>query len=223
MNEYTERDTEVVTVKKVSDGGTVTWTNGWSFGGVPAEHRPLLIVGAEFLLESVGFSSITGMATIYRTRDGQAVVDRWLWHHTDADREREHAEFVAAMNAEREESWQRNQLDWHQREAKLPSALRRRLDRFRINGGHDFEISGWGYELVISELAVLYAASGQQDTEAIDAYARNEGTSGNQHDCAKALSRILDDDPEHEDAIANAVSGLTPLTGDADYSKAGAR
>lgn len=216
---YTGRSIEPVVIAKVHDDGqTVTWTNGWSFWGIPVEHRAHLAEGAEFLFETVQFSTATGMATMYRTRAGEPVVDEWLWHKTDAALEREHAEMVAGFAAEREASLRANQDDWLRREALLPLSLRRRLDRFHANGGHEFKASGWGYELTVCELAVLYAASEQLDSEAVDEYARKHGTSGNQHDYAKALSRHLTDDPADEDVVANSVSALSPITGDADYS-----
>lgn len=215
---YSDRTVEVVEIAKVHDGGSVTWTNGWSFGGIPSEHRHLLTVGAEFLSETIRLTQVTGMATMYRTSSGEPVVDEWLWHKTDADLDREHAEMVAGFKREREARWQANKRDWARREALLPLSLRRRLDRFRANGGHEFETDGWGYELVVCELAVLYAASGQAESVAIEEYAREHGTSGNQHGYARALSRHLTDDPEDEDAVANSVSALSPITGNADYS-----
>jgi hypothetical protein len=219
QHSYTGRGIEAVEIRTVHDDGqTVTWTNGWSFGGIPPEHHHLLTVGAEFLLETQGFSTITGMATMFRTRAGEPVVDQWLWHKTDADLDREHAEMVAGFRRKRETQWATHQDAWRRREEALPSPLRRRLDRFRSNGGHDFEIEGWGYELIVCELAVLYAKSDQADSDEVMAYSSNEGTSGNQHDMAKALSRLLTDDVENQDAIANAPSALAPLTGDLDYS-----
>lgn len=220
MSEYTDRAIEVVTIEAVSDGGTVRWTNGWSFGGVPPEHHSLLVVGAEFLSESIRMTQVTGMATIYRTAAGEPVVNEWLWHKTDADLEREHAEMVAGFKKRREDDWLANREDWTRREALLPHPLRRRLERFRANGGHNFETDGWGYELTVCELAVLYAKSGGEDDMAVNDYAKKFGTSGNQHDCAKWLSRSLTSDLGDQDAIANAPSALTPLTGDADYSGA---
>lgn len=215
---YTDRSQEVVRIERLTDDGTVTWDNGWSFGGVPPEHHHRLAVGAEFIVETRRFSLVTGMATVYRDRHGEAVPDEWLWHKTDADLDREHAEMVARHNREHEEMLAANRDDWTRREAALPSPLRRRLERFRANGGHEFDRGGWGYELVVCELAVLYAASDQEDTDAVMDYARINGTSGNQHDYAKALSRYLTNDATDQDAVANSVSALSPLTGDADYS-----
>lgn len=215
---YTDRHIEAVTVTKVEDGGVVTWDNGWTFGGTPSEHHHRLVVGAEFIVETRQFSLVTGMATMFRDKRGNPVVDEWLWHKSDADLAREHAEMVARHNRERETNLAEHRDDWTRREAALPSPLRRRLERYRANGGHTFDRDGWGYELVVCELAVLYAASAQEDTDAVMDYARINGTSGNQHDYAKALSRLLTDDVADQDAAANSVSALSPITGDPDYS-----
>lgn len=220
MNEqFTDRDVEVKVIDRI-DGTTLRFSDGWCFGGVPADVLPRLMVGIEYLQETRGFSLVTGMATCYRTRSGEPVVAEWLWHKTDADLDREHAKMIARFAAEREETLRQNQEDWLRREALLPLSLRRRLDRFHANGGHSFKTDGWGYELTVCELAVLYAASKQEESAAIKQYAREHGTSGNQHDYAKALSRYLTDDPADEDAVANSVSALSPITGDADYSAA---
>jgi hypothetical protein len=213
------RHIEAKTIESI-DGRTVRFTDGWCFGGVPEDVLPLLTAGETYMQETVNFSTVTGMATRFRTRSGRDEVGFWLWRKSDADLARERHEMLASFAREHEERLAANREDWTRREALLPLALRRRLDRFRANGGHTFDAEGWGYELTVCELAVLYAASGQTDDEAIDNYARQHGTSGNQHDYAKALSRYLTDDPADEDAVANSVSALSPLTGDADYSGA---
>lgn len=208
MSEFTGRHIEITPVEDITDG-VIRWGNGFSFGGVPADVLPRLVVGREYMVETRNFSMVTGMA-----EDNGS----WLWRKSDEDLDREHREWQAKVDAEREEQWSKNRERWAAREMALPLSLRRRLARFRDNGGHDFEVSGWGYELVICELAVLYEASGQHDDETVMEYAREHGTSGNQHDYAKALSRRLTDDPADEDTVANSVSALSPLTGDLDYS-----
>jgi len=80
-----------------------------------------------------------------------------------------------------------------------------------------FELEGWGYELVVCELAALYAKSNCADDETIDSYAREQGTSGNQHGIAKSLARA------HlaGASLAGTVSALSPLTGDPFYAGSG--
>lgn len=222
MNTYSNRSIELVTIEKVHDDGrTVTWTNGWTFGGIPTEHQHLLHAGAQFLSETQRLTAVTGMATVYFTASGDPVVDQWLWHKTDVDLEREHTAMVEGFQRQREESLAEHRDDWARREAALPSPLRHRLERFRSNGGDQFDLDGWGYELTVSELAVLYAASGQTDDQAVTDYAETNGTTGNQHSFAIALSRGLTDDPTDHDLVTGAVAALSPLTGDHDYSGAG--
>jgi hypothetical protein len=215
---YPRRHQKIVTVRKVHRDGdghltAVTWDDGWSFGGIPVEHRSQFTEGRELIVETVRLTVVTGVAIERGT---------WLWRKSDQDLEAEHAAFVDGVRRENEERWEANKADWERREGLLPSPLRRRLSRFRINGGHEFEVEGWGYELTVSELAVLYAASGGVDSDEVTKYAHLEGTSGNQHDYAKILGGILtDDDVVAQDTIANAPSALAPITGDEDYSKAG--
>ncbi|NUO57262.1 MAG: hypothetical protein HOV78_11390 [Hamadaea sp.] len=216
---YTNRWLEASTVQSLDNG--VLFIGGWGFGASD-EQKEMLAVHDTYLVEHDRTMRITGMATIKQAPNG-LLVDEWLWHMSDQDLEREHEEFVARMRRRSEETLAANRENWTRREAALPDALRRRLERFRANGGDDFDREGWGYELVVCELAAMYAASGQTDSDEINDYARREGTSGNQHDYAKALSRHLTDDPAEQDLIANSVSALSPITGDADYSKAGDR
>lgn len=214
---YSDRHLVVETVARVDDGA-VHFKDSWSFGP-PAEHLPKIEVGREYLFECRGFNNVSGLATLFYDHLGRPVVDEWLWHRSDADLDAERAKWLEDLTRSREKEWERNRADWAAREAALPLSVRRRLDRFRANGGHGFETDGWGYELVCCELAVLYAASGQEDSAEVMAYAGEHGTSGNQHDYAKMVSRHLTDDPADEDAVANSVSALSPITGDADYSE----
>lgn len=212
---YTDRHLDVAQVKSLDDG--VHFVSGWSFGPAEVQHAMFELWGT-YLIETGRGNSITGAATIKQTPEG-LLVDQWLWHKSDQDLEREHAEWVAKLDAKREAELAANRDDWTRRQEALPGPLRRRLERFRTNGGHDFETTGWGYDLIVCELAVLYAASCQVDDDKVKEFAGREGTSGNQHDFAKALSRALGtDDPTGDDAIANSVSALSPISGDPDYS-----
>jgi hypothetical protein len=216
MKHYTDRAQKVVQIEKI-ENGIVHWDDGWVFGGVPEDVLPLLAVGDMYIMETRdhprhrghrNFSMVVGMAT--NTPDPV-----WLWRKTDEQLDQEHKEMVSGFQRRRQEELDKHREDWTKREAALPEPLRARLQRFRDSGG-DFDRDGWGYELVICELAVLYHYSNQEDTEDIKAYARREGTSGNQHDYAKALSRELAQG--HLDVVANSVSALSPITGDPDYS-----
>ena len=208
------RHREVVTIEKI-DGRTITADQGWSYS-VPAEHIGRLAVGMRLTVETVLGSQVTGMAVV---DDNDHFAD-WLWLKTSAQLDREHDEKMEQQDRKWQEYLDANREDWQTREAALPSALRRRLERFRQNGGDGFDRDGWGYELIICELAVLYEGSDGEDSEEVMAYANENGTSGNQHGYAKMLARHLTDDPADQDAIANSVSALTPLTGDTDYSGA---
>ncbi len=204
---------EVVTVTKVGEN-SITYNSGRSFNP-PTEHFHRFHVGLRVMVETVNFSMVTGMALV----DANDQPAEWLWLKTSEELDREHEEMVAGFKRDRLARLEANREAWARREAALPHPLRRRLERFRQNGGDDFDSEGWGYELVVCELAVLYHETGGEDSERVMAFARAQGTSGNQHDYAKALAPLLADEDRADD-IANSVSALAPLTGDADYSGA---
>ena len=112
-------------------------------------------------------------------------------------------------------TWLRdNRADWERREAALPYWVRARLLHFHAAAGRGFETDGWGYELTVAELAVMYAENASED--AVEAYAAEHGTSWNQHQCAQVLAASHRDDPTW--TAAGTVSALSPITGDPDYS-----
>lgn len=201
---------EAVTVDRVTES-TITY-DGWTFIP-PAEHMPRFHEGQRIMVETVHATQVTGTALV----DADDQPTEWLWLKTSKQLDRERDEYLIAVDAKRRERLEANRAGWRAREAALPSPLRRRLERFRANGGDDFDASGWGYELIVCELAILYAASDGEDSPEIEAFASKHGTSGNQHDCAKALSRLLGDDDRADD-VANSISALAPITGDSDYS-----
>jgi hypothetical protein len=200
---YSNRRVEQQTVVKIeprADGGAwVTGSSGWT-AGAPASVAARLGVGSTYGLETRGFSMVTGWR----------INGVWVDRKSDADLDREHAETMARIERDRRERLEANRQGWTVRSAELPGWLRERLDVFRDRGGEHFETDGWGYELVVCELAAMYYADDFQDTDRINAYAEREGTSGNQHDCAKALARA-----HHQGlSLAGTASALTPLTGD---------
>lgn len=209
------RHIETVTVNRsiVSKDGTfltLTWSNGWSFGGCPVEHAPALPVGATVDVETVNFSTVTGIRT------GR----RWLYRKSDQDLEAEHRALVARIADDHHAQLERNRDDWQQRQEALPDALRTRLEHFHGRGGDHFRVNGWGYELTVCELAALYLAAATENgvpdtTPEIDAYASKHGTSGNQHSCARGIALRLGLGV----TIDVVPAALAPLTGDPDYSK----
>lgn len=205
---YSKRHAEELTVKSIerykNGGAAITADNGWT-AGAPAEVARLLDVGKRYVLETVQFSRITGWMV-----DGE-----WIVRKTDEDLERERQEMIARHDAERRERLAANRAEWQKRQDALPEWVRSRIEHFHAAGGENFEVDGWGYELVVAELAALYGASGGEDNAEVNAYAEREGTSGNQHDMAKALARAHREEPARE--MAGTVSALSPITGDAFY------
>lgn len=157
-------------------------------------------VGKDYEVEVCNGSLVTGLRDAYG----------WLFRKSDQDLEDDHARMIAEFDRKDRERLAAQREGWSAREAALPEWAQARLRRFRDAGGENFELKGWGYELVVCELAVLYAAG---DEAGVDALAEREGTSGNQHDCAAVLARLVADGETERMPAA-----LSPLTGSADYS-----
>lgn len=200
---YTDRFVSDYTARRIEDGA-VTSTDGWT-AGAPPEVIAALRVGDAYGLETRGgpFGTICGWR----------VAGRWISRKSDQQIDRERQEWVAVDDRKRAERLERNRLEYQKRELELPSWVRDRLAVFHRRGGEKFEKDGWAYELVICELACLYAQTGCEDTDKIDHYARSHGTSGNQHECAKSLARAHAENR----SLSGTVSGLTPITGDPFY------
>lgn len=209
---YTDRREEVVTIKDPWDKGRgISFEQGWGTGG--RSELAGLPAGTRLVAEMSG-----GRVTGFQTFDADA---RWLYRLSDQDLEAEHRRIMEDMDRRHHEQLDENREDWARREAALPDWIRARLESFHHTGGEKFELDGWGYELIVAELAAMYAEQGKppfEDTAEINAYAEHEGTSGNQHGVAKLLASVHNQDPDY--SLAGTPSALTPLTGDKDYSGA---
>lgn len=208
MSTYTNRIIQTETITKVHEGSVQI--GSW-YTGPPDEVRPLLHDGQTVELEYRGHTGLGGRIVGWRI-DGE-----WVYRQSDEDLAQEHIDMVARHDREREELLEKNRENWTEREAALPEYIRLRLDYFREKAGKNhFEINGWGYELVICELVVLYLESNFTDTDVLMEFSRSHGSSGNQHDIAKALAKYLYEDRSR--TLYGTVAGLAPLTGSADYS-----
>lgn len=185
---FTRRRLEKITIKEVGTG-SVSTTDSTGFG-VPAHVAESVKSGEEYFVELYRFNDIGGLMK----PDGE-----YLFHRTDEYFSRKHEEWLAKYKRDLEERYEANKDDWLKRTYALPPRYRDRLDRF-INDpeeGEQFrkEGMGWGYELIICELACLYEqhgfGGGSFDTEPaeVQEFARKHGTSGNQHDVARAWAK----------------------------------
>ena len=222
---FTDRTVEVKTVKSVTNG--VTFHDSWGFW-LPDEVVARLEVEGEYLVETKGFNEVGGIATFgWAKWDGPEpalsgskkkfsipVVIEWLYRNSDQDIERRRQKALEKIARDRQESLDKNREVWQKRQDALPKAIRQRLERFHINGGEEFAREGWSYELVVSELTVLYTESDGEDSEAVNEYAKMHGTSGNQHGFAQQYAKLLKESPEK---APDAISALSPITGNHDY------
>lgn len=197
-----ERYTGDVTVTEVGET-TFKMSSGWS---MLLQEGIDLHVGDRLMLEMIGLNKVVGIMNLD--------TGTWYYRRTDAEIDAERQEELDRISARRRELLEANRDDWQRRTDALPEWIKERIEHFQRMGGEYFDLEGWGYELCIAELAVLYAEGRNDDDPAIAEYAEREGTSGNQHDFARALAAA------HLDGrrLAGSVSGLTPLSGDPDYS-----
>ena len=196
---YTNRTSELETAIDVtvneSTGYVSVDMKGSGFAFLPEIADPKLEAGDQFVLELRGGSQVTGV----RLRGV------WLMHKSDEQLEREFNAFVEKRKIDQRARWEKNRDKWQAREDALPAWVKPRFATFHEHGGEEFEIDGWEYELVVGELAAMYRESGGEDDATVMEYATLHGTSGNQHDFAKALAKA-------EDAsIAETIAALTPL------------
>lgn len=199
------RSVEDFIVENVEDHGdslSLRSTRSWGFNRLKTDLGRDIQPGECLQLETIGISQITGL----RDQNG------WLFRMTNqelADQARKFSEDLHRKDVVRLEQHRRTYAAW---EAALPEWLQARIRRFREAGGEHFLLTGWGYELMICRLADLLDQGREADA---DKLACDEGASGNQWDCAKALAAGR---ARHGDEFGAALpAGLSPITGSADY------
>lgn len=189
------------TVKKLTppreEGGyyTLVMEKDWTVPQVPPEvgDRLLMSLLTDVLeYEVVGISRIVGWK-----RNGQ-----WISRSSDQDMQLEDELLQEAIEQERRDMLQENREDWTQREQALPDWLRPRIEYFREVGGKHFEMNGWGYELVVAELAALHFEEASE--EEIAAYEERIGSTGHQYSSGQTLAKMHREYPERSMAETTA-------------------
>lgn len=190
--------------RDIGDSYEFLTTEGTGFIRSKADVGAQLQPGVVFELETIGFSQITGLR----------VGGVWRFRMTDEDLAAEARKFSEDLHRRAVETLEVNKAAWWAIEEKLPDWIRARINRFREAAGEKFLLEGWGYELVIAQLAVLYADS---DEEGADELCSEAGASGNQVNLARALAEAHKQG--RDDLVAVSPSGLGPITGSADYTE----
>lgn len=193
-------------VTRIKDSGqslTITGDHGWTFNRLKIDLSRDIKVGDDLWIETVKLTQITGLQD----------ADGWLFHLTNQDLADQAREFSERMQREDVIRLEKNRKVYAAHEDALPAWLKARIQRFRDAAGEKFLLEGWGYELMICRLADLMDR-GLED--GADRLASDEGASGNQWDCAKALAAGR---AKHGDEFGAALpAGISPITGSADYS-----
>jgi hypothetical protein len=198
-------------VEKVT-GDFVTYDGGWTFGW-PEDAGPVPQIGQTIEVETVNFSTITGAKV-----DGE-----WRFNRTDEYLDEQHRKMIEGFERDKRERLAACRSEWIGQEEHLPNWGQRRLARFREAAGETFELDGWGYELAICRLAAAYVEEGVPPKgdytlpPKVKQLDEEMGCSGNQHDCARALARLVLAGCE-DAAVGGVPAGMSPLTGSVDYS-----
>lgn len=191
---YTDRKIEQYILKH-KDGGALHPYDGWT-AGAPQDVLDLLEQGDAYGVEVQGFNRISGF------------IVNGTWYHRKSDQEIE-AENQAMLDKNRREHNElvdRNREDWTTREAALPDWAKNLMNdarRIVADQGEDFEYAymGWGYQLIATELAVLFVEMGDvvKDSERmgrfdempedVQKFESENGLSGNQAGWAWAVAR----------------------------------
>lgn len=204
MKHYTRRRVEKVTVRGI-DGRNLDLSSGWGCYA-PENVAALLSEGKEFVIEYRGAMTISGWLI-----DGT-----WYDHKSDEDFARDLADLSRTFHNEKVQDLKTHRKEWKKRTAALPDWIRARIEYFKAAAGARFELEGWGYELIIAEMAVMLAEDRLEESGSFKEYMQTNDVSGNQYEMAKALAdaRIRDSGFD----FAGTVSAMSPMTGSADYS-----
>lgn len=198
------RDARPFPLTKLSTGldGWITFqAGGEGFSRRAADLSRTPEVGDELSLETIGYSLVVGL----RDKDG------WLFRQSDQQLDDERTAQQAKWEQNRIDTLAKGRETWQAIEDALPAWLKVRIDRFHNAAGETFELDGWGYELIVCQLAELYLADDQDAIKALDA---KSGCSGNQHTVAKLLVRMH----RQGESVEPVPSALTPITGRPDYA-----
>lgn len=199
------RRTEAFTVKALTERGasvTVETRDSTGFALPTAKLTRPLAVGGTYTLECVRYSQVVGVSDAHG----------WLYRLSDQDVAERGRSIRDAFEQRKQAELAEHRQEWEARSAALPGWLQDRLRRFHNAGGEKFALEGWGYELVVCELAWAYFDGDQARVDSIDAA---QGCSGNQHECARFLARVQ---REGGDLTPTQVpAAMAPLTGSADY------
>lgn len=184
--EYTKRSLAAYRVKS-KHPSAISGEEGW-ISSASQEVLDLLEVGDPYILETRG-----------TTVTGYIIKGRWYDRKSDQEINRQLMEWKKSSKERHAKMVEENREDWTRREANLPDWLKKEMEEAREDPDFEMGFMGWGYILVICELAAMYAKMGEDilerdvftvdDTEEISQFARDNGTSGNQHGVALALAK----------------------------------
>lgn len=196
---YTNRHHEIRTVESVDHGVSYGSSGHGMFPEMEGKVKP----GDEVVVETTNGFTVSGVRDL--------ATGQWYFHKSDEDLESDRKAFSLDLKKKRQESLDAHREEWQQRTNALPEWIKVRIDKFQESPA--FATEGWGYELCVAELAVLYFESEGEESDAISEYSREHGTSGNQHECARALANMHGEGEN----LYGTISALSPLTGDAYY------
>lgn len=206
---YTERWIELITIKAVT-----RWADEHNIVEVHSDQ------GKTFMLPLAYYERIEqGGVVLVETRHGYVsgwrVDGEWIKRYTDQELDDQIQTRINEARETAEKHYEENRADWRSREAQLPTFIRERIEFFREVAGHNFELVGLEYELVVAELCLLYMRSGGDDTPAVDKYCAKHDVDDNQRQVAKMLALMAKQAPGR--SMTQTPSALYFTTGHPFY------
>jgi len=206
---YTERETELITIKAVT-----RWADEHNIVEVHSDQ------GKTFMLPLAYYERIEqGGVVLVETRHGYVsgwrVDGEWIKRYTDQELDDQIQTRIAEAKEAAEKHLAEHRADWRSREAALPTFIRERIEFFREVVGHNFDLTGWEYELVVAELCLLYMRSKGDDAPVVDKYCAKHDVDENQRQVAKMLALMAKQAPGR--SMTQTPSALYFTTGHPFY------
>jgi len=206
---YTERKTELITIKAVT-----RWADQHNIVEVHSDQ------GKTYMLPLSYYERIEqGGVVLVETRNGLVsgwrVDGEWIKRYTDQELDDQIQVRIREAREAAYKHLEENKANWRSREAALPQFMRERIEFFREVAGHNFELTGWEYELVVAELCLLYMRSKGEDTPAVDKYCEKHDVDDNQRHIAQLLYAMAKEAPGR--SMTQTPSALYYTTGHPFY------
>lgn len=187
---FSDRSHLVRTIRSIDRNGITTDEDSLSMAARP-ETLETLKAGDQIIIEYLGPRPGIGAFIM-----GVAFEGRWLYETSDEQHAQWQEDMQRRMEESNREAVEKNRGTWAEIHVGLPGWLQTHAKKALDEHG---ETMDYGYSLMVLALAGMYASLGDeivgkdvfsvQDSLAIEEFAREHGTTGNQHSMGLALAK----------------------------------